>query len=55
MMVGFIVTAVEGIGDITATEEISQLATTGADHSRRIQGGILADGTFHRRSQAPKS
>ena len=38
------VVAVEGIGDITATEEASMLATTGSAHSRRIQGGILADG-----------
>jgi len=44
MLVGFIVVAVEGIGDITATEEASQLATTGTAHARRIQGGILADG-----------
>ena len=44
MIVGFVVVAVEGIGDITATEEASQLATTGTAHSRRIQGGILADG-----------
>ena len=46
MIVGFVVVAVEGIGDITATEEASQLATTGTSHSRRIQGGILADGAL---------
>lgn len=44
LLVGFVVVAVEGIGDITATEEASMLATTGSAHSRRIQGGILADG-----------
>jgi uracil-xanthine permease len=43
-IVSFIVVAVEGIGDITATEEASMLATTGTMHARRIQGGILADG-----------
>lgn len=44
LLVGFVIVAVEGIGDITATEEASMLATTGSAHSRRIQGGILADG-----------
>lgn len=43
-IVSFIVVAVEGIGDITATEEASMLATSGTQHSQRIQGGILADG-----------
>lgn len=43
-IVSFMVVAVEGIGDITATEEASMLATTGTLHSRRIQGGLLADG-----------
>jgi uracil-xanthine permease len=43
-IVSFIVVAVEGIGDITATEEASMLATTGTMHSRRIQGGLLGDG-----------
>lgn len=37
-------TAVEAIGDITATEEASRLPTAGADHRRRIQGGLLGDG-----------
>lgn len=43
-IVSFIVVAVEGIGDITATEEASMLATTGTLHAQRIQGGILGDG-----------
>ena len=46
MLVGFIVVATEGIGDITATEEASFLSTTGTMHSRRIQGGLLADGVL---------
>ena len=37
-------TAVEAIGDITATEEASRIPTNGADHRRRIQGGLLGDG-----------
>ena len=35
---------VESIGDITATEEVSGLETSGEPHRRRIQGGLLADG-----------
>ncbi|MCJ1422972.1 hypothetical protein MMC29_000853 [Sticta canariensis] len=40
----FLVTAVEAIGDITATEEASRLPTAGSDHRRRIQGGLMGDG-----------
>jgi uracil-xanthine permease len=43
-LVSFIVTAIEGIGDITATEEVSKLETSGEAHRSRIQGGLLADG-----------
>ncbi|KAK9795575.1 hypothetical protein WJX73_005235 [Symbiochloris irregularis] len=43
-LVAFLVTAVEAIGDITATEEASRLPTAGSDHRRRIQGGLLGDG-----------
>lgn len=38
-------TTVEAIGDITATEEASSLATVGERHNKRIQGGLLGDGT----------
>ena len=39
-------TTVEAIGDITATEEASALATFGDKHNRRVQGGLLGDGQF---------
>lgn len=51
-IVSFIVVAVEGIGDITATEEASMLATTGTLHAQRIQGGILGDGAVPKRVHA---
>ena len=41
---GFVLTTVEAIGDITATEEASFLATVGERHNKRIQGGLLGDG-----------
>ena len=40
----FLVTAVEAIGDITATEEASRIKTQGKAHQGRIQGGLLGDG-----------
>ena len=40
----FLVTAVEAIGDITATEEASRIKTQGKRHQARIQGGLLGDG-----------
>ena len=45
--VGFVLTTVEAIGDITATEEASALATFGDKHNRRVQGGLLGDGEHH--------
>ncbi len=36
----------EAIGDITATEEASALATFGDKHNRRVQGGLLGDGQY---------
>ena len=42
---GFVLTTVEAIGDITATEEASFIATVGEKHNKRIQGGLLGDGT----------
>lgn len=41
---GLIVTSVECVGDITATEEASELSTTGHMHRMRIAGGLLGDG-----------
>ncbi len=41
---GFVLTTVEAIGDITATEEASALTTFGEKHNRRVQGGLLGDG-----------
>jgi len=43
-IIAYVVTAVESMGDITATEEASELVPEGPDHERRIQGGLLADG-----------
>ncbi|KAL0033065.1 hypothetical protein WJX79_000796 [Trebouxia sp. C0005] len=43
-LIGFVLTTVEAIGDITATEEASALATFGDKHNRRVQGGLLGDG-----------
>ena len=41
---GFVLTTVEAIGDITATEEASALTTFGNKHNKRVQGGLLGDG-----------
>eukprot|EP00884_Botryococcus_braunii_P021004 jgi/Botrbrau1/7588/Bobra.0159s0037.1 len=43
-LIGFVVTSVECVGDITATEEASDLPTTGHMHRMRIAGGLLGDG-----------
>ena len=43
---GFVLTTVEAIGDITATEEASAVATFGDKHNRRVQGGLLGDGQY---------
>ena len=40
----FIVLAMEAIGDITATCDVSRLEVEGAQFDSRIQGGVLADG-----------
>ncbi|KAK7541965.1 permease family-domain-containing protein [Phyllosticta citribraziliensis] len=40
----FIVCAMEAIGDITATCDVSRLPVHGATFDSRIQGGVLADG-----------
>ncbi|KAI0556802.1 Xanthine/uracil/vitamin C permease [Gracilaria domingensis] len=44
IMIAFAVSAVEAIGDITASCELSRVPTEGEDFESRIQGGLLADG-----------
>jgi len=43
MLIAYIVTTVESIGDITATHEVSELRTDTKDYTQRIQGGLMAD------------
>lgn len=43
-IIAYVITAVESIGDISATEEASGLLPEGEEHDKRIQGGILGDG-----------
>ncbi|KAL3148343.1 hypothetical protein ABBQ38_013800 [Trebouxia sp. C0009 RCD-2024] len=45
-LIGFVLTTVEAIGDITATEEASALTTFGDKHNKRVQGGLLGDGKY---------
>ena len=40
----FLITALEAIGDITATSEVSGEPVKGPVYMRRIKGGVLADG-----------
>lgn len=43
MLLAYIVTTIETIGDVTATHEVSALETSGKEYSRRIQGALLSD------------
>jgi uracil-xanthine permease len=43
MLFAFVVTAMETLGDVTATEHASRLRPSGADHEKRLQGGLLGD------------
>ncbi|KAJ9126824.1 hypothetical protein QFC24_001857 [Naganishia onofrii] len=43
-MAVYIALALEAIGDITASSEVSRLSVDGPDFDSRIQGGVLADG-----------
>lgn len=43
MLFGFMVTAMETFGDVTATEHASRLSPEGPTHDKRVQGGILGD------------
>lgn len=40
----YLVSLLEAMGDMTATAQLSGLSTTGAEHWRRLSGGVLADG-----------
>lgn len=40
----YLVSMLEAIGDMTATSQLSGLATGGPEHWRRLSGGVLADG-----------
>jgi len=44
MLAVYVSLAMEAIGDITASAEVSQLPVDGEEFDTRIQGGILADG-----------
>ncbi|GHJ88344.1 hypothetical protein NliqN6_4746 [Naganishia liquefaciens] len=43
-MAVYIALALEAIGDITASSEVSRLSVDGPEFDSRIQGGVLADG-----------
>ena len=43
LLFAFMVTAMETMGDVTATELASRLRPKGDDHNKRIQGGVLGD------------
>ncbi|MCX6954260.1 MAG: purine/pyrimidine permease [Verrucomicrobia bacterium] len=40
----YLVSMLEALGDITATSQLSGLATNGPAHWRRLSGGVMADG-----------
>ena len=44
MLALFIIVAVEAIGDITASCDVSKVETEGPLYESRVQGGVLADG-----------
>jgi xanthine/uracil permease len=43
-MAVYIALALEAIGDITASSEVSRVEVDGPEFDSRIQGGVLADG-----------
>jgi NCS2 family nucleobase:cation symporter-2 len=43
LLIGFMVTTVETVGDVTATYEASELDTTTQRYDESIQGGLAAD------------
>lgn len=44
LLIAFVVTSIESVGDITASCDASRVETSGPEYDSRIQGGILADG-----------
>lgn len=44
LMIVFVITSLEAIGDITATSETSEQPVSGPVYLKRIKGGVLADG-----------
>lgn len=44
VLIGYLISAVDAVGDISASAEASRVETTGPEFESRIQGGILADG-----------
>lgn len=44
LVIVFLVTSLEAIGDITATSETSEQPVSGPVYMKRIKGGVLADG-----------
>eukprot|EP00957_Ditylum_brightwellii_P209398 15361624-Ditylum_brightwellii.AAC.1 len=43
LLIAYLVTTVETIGDITAVHEVSKLETDTKEHTESIQGGLLSD------------
>ena len=43
LLIAYIVTTVETIGDVTATHEVSELRTDDKEYNHRLQGSLLAD------------
>ena len=44
LLIVFMITSIETVGDVNATEEASYLATSGPAHDRRTRGALLNDG-----------
>lgn len=44
ILIGFVVTSVETVGDITASCDASRIPSSGRDAESRVQGGLLCDG-----------
>lgn len=43
LLIAYIVTTVETVGDITAGHEVSELNVKSKEYTRRVQGGLMAD------------
>lgn len=44
LLIVFIITSIETVGDVSATEEASFLSTSGPSHDKRVRGSLLNDG-----------